>query len=717
MGGMAESFDDLLNSLLLDTKVTSAVSSQKISLLDEIRALKENTDAADPAFDALSERLRLAAAGMEARLLNDPVGWRTDVDYRIDYRQQLNEAQLKAVCFTEKPLLIIAGAGTGKTRTLIYKVAYLMERGMDPHRILLLTFTRKAANEMLERVQLLLGKDAVSAFLGGTFHAFANYVLRKYHHLLAIRPNFSILDTEDSADIISLLKTELNLGPKKGGKHFPKSALIQDVLSKARNLEMTVEETVLQYYPEQEKHLPALLLLDRAFSAYKQRSALFDYDDLLLHLRNALRDNVTFRKHLQKQFDYMLVDEYQDTNSVQGDVVAFLGDGISGLTVVGDDAQSIYAFRGANIENILRFSEVFPSSAVVKLEQNYRSDQSVLNFTNDIVRSARFGFHKELFSLQEGGDLPEVMRFPDATEEAIYIVDRIVQGRESGLEYKDFAVLTRAAWQSNFIQTELMKRDVPFVVVGGIKFSERRHVKDMIAFLRIYLNPLDAVAWHRILKLTDGIGSVRAREIIQRIHTNRGDIATADFSGIRGIVQVEALFQLFTSLTTLEQNGPALLIEKIYGYYLPVLKLLEDDYEQRKIDLNIFMQIAEQYQEVEKFITDFTLEPPSNRYQDGTVELNEPEEKPVVISTIHSAKGLEWHSVFIPFALDGLLPSARSMGSALELEEERRLFYVAASRAKKQLAISMPAYVSSWDAIFTKPCRFLAAIGEKNFSA
>ena len=309
---------------------------------------------------------------------------------------------------------------------------------------------------------------------------------------------------------------------------------------------------------------------------------------------------------------------------------------------------------------------------------------------------------------------PVVKKFPDGPCEAEFIVDRIVELRENNLDYSDFAILTRASWQSSYVQTELMKRQIPYVVVGGIKFSERRHVKDLIAFLKITMNPLDAVAWHRILQLVEGIGRVKASEIVSAIHAAAGKI---DFSGFRqrkyfdNLISLEKLFEEITG----QKFSPVQMIDKIYVYYKPILKQIEDDYEVRLKDLEVFRVIAGKYTDLEKFLSDFTLEPPSNRYQDENTPVLNEDEKPVVVSTIHSAKGLEWHTVFIPHALDGLLPSVRSMQTIQEVEEERRLFYVASTRAKENLYITMPAYHSGWDSVFTRPSRFLAEIDRSRY--
>lgn len=704
-------FDNLLDGLLLNTNITT-YSNKGYSSLESLLAeeIVDKDDFNDELSNHLKE-LKVITESIENRLVDIHQPFDAG-KFKINYAQELNSQQLAAVCMLKHPLLVIAGAGSGKTRVITYKVSYLIEQGYEPNQLLLLTFTRKAANEMLSRVQQLLRSKSITGVLGGTFHAFANFALRKYHALTGLSANFTIVDGEDVADIISLLKAELNLTPKKGGKHFPKSATIQTILSKSKNLELGIGDTILEYFPDNERHIEDIEKINKVLIAYKRRSNLMDYDDLIDMLRNKLRENDVFRKTLQKQIAYTLVDEYQDTNTIQREIVELITADSGKVTVVGDDAQSIYSFRGANFENILRFPQSFPDCKVVKIEENYRSNQPILDFTNDIALNARVGFKKKLFSRIKNGKKPLVKRFTDTQTEAEFIVDTIMAMKENDLEYKDFAVLTRASWQSNFVQAELMKRNIPFVVVGGIKFSERRHVKDMVSFLKILMNPMDAVAWHRILKLLEGIGDVRAKEIITIIHQQAGNINPKNFESKKHIDSLKPLMTLLNELQGVET--PAMVIPRIYEFYKPILQQIEDDFQARKIDLEIFAEIASKYEDLEKFLTDFTLEPPANRYQDKSVPFNEGDEKPLTISTIHSAKGLEWYAVFIPFVLDGIIPSVRSSGSLQELEEERRLFYVACTRAKEHLFLTMPAYVASWGTVFTKPTRFLNEIA-KNY--
>ncbi len=660
------------------------------------------------------KEIRKITDNIPARLLPEPE-FRQQKKYRVDYAGDLNPQQLAAVLAVQVPLLVIAGAGSGKTRVITYKVSWMIENGVNPAQILLLTFTRKAAHEMLERVEKLLGDKSISSnVLGGTFHGFSNTVLRQYSNLTGIPSNFTIIDDKDAEDIVDLLKNEMKLARQKKERPFPKKELVQEIISKSRNHELSIADTLVRYFDGYVCFLPELEILNRAYEAYKKASILMDYDDLLSVLRDKLRDHEVFRNKLRERIQYVLVDEYQDVNNIQREIVELLCMGRSNITVVGDDAQSIYSFRGANFENILRFPSFFPDCRIVKIEQNYRSGQGILDFANDVIGNARIGFKKRLFSTIPSHNKPVVRRFADGPEEAEFIVDKLLEIRGNDLDFADFAVLTRASWQSNYVQAGLMKRQIPFVVVGGIKFSERRHVKDIMAFLRITLNPLDAVAWHRILQLNEGIGKVRASEIVAHVHALAGRIDFESFRGKKHFSELTHVEILFNELNK-EGLNPAGMLDIIYSYYIPRLKQIEDDYEVRIRDLETFRIISAKYSDLQKFLADFTLEPPSNRYQQQNTPLVNVDEKPVVVSTIHSAKGLEWHTVFMPHVLDGLLPSVRSMETLQELEEERRLFYVASSRAKENLFLTMPAYLSSWDAVFNRPSRFLAEVDKGKY--
>ena len=633
--------------------------------------------------------------------------------FKIDYKKSLNEMQYIAATTIEGPLLIIAGAGSGKTMTIVYRVAFLLENEIPPQKILLLTFTRKAANEMLTRTTSLLNDIRCQEVMGGTFHSFANYLLRKYSKSLNISPNFTIIDTVDSEDVIDLIRHELHF--EKRSRAFPRKRRIQEIISKVRNCNITIKAVIDREFRGLTEFVKDIELIKKTYSEYKKTHNLFDYDDLMEFLRDSLKTNLHFRENVQEAFQYIMVDEFQDTNTIQKEIVDLIAEKYRNVMVVGDDSQSIYSFRGANFENILRFPETYPDCKFVKIEQNYRSNQDILSFTNSVIDNAKIGYKKRLFSTKIASGKPIVKKFYNQEYEAEYIVSKILEIRERDIPLNQIAVLYRDSYHSNFIQAELLKRNIPYVVYGGIRFIERRHVKDIIAYLRIILNPLDPVSWNRILKLIPGIGDITASKIVLHIHKLDGKIDFSDFANHKYSGDIERLGRILSQSSKQEVAIP-IKIEILKDYYSPILKSIESDYEIRLMDIDVLCNLACKYDDLEKFLSDFALDPPSNRYRDQTNPLiNETEDKPLILSTVHSAKGLEWNSVFIPHLLDGLFPSIRAIGDIEEIEEERRLFYVACTRAKKQLYLTMPSYIASWDAFFTLPSRFLVEVEKEKY--
>ncbi len=676
---------------------------------DLATAIQNTSDKLDitPEENIRIKELQTLSAQVEDKVMSDVC----DIDQDglvIDYQSDLNPRQLSAIVNTEGPLLVIAGAGSGKTRVITYKVAYLIERGVPAHQILLMTFTRKAAKEMLDRVDQLLQGNYKTNVQGGTFHAYANKTLRKYGSLASIPPNFSIIDLKDAEDIIDLVKTENDIKSHIEGRQFPKKSKVRSIISTAKSHEISIEESVRTYYENCIDFIPAIDTISRGVEEYKTEAHLLDYDDLLLEFRNALKMSPKFKEAVQKSFGYILVDEFQDTNSVQSDIVDLLADQTKNVTVVGDDTQSIYAFRGANFENILRFPQTHKDCKVVKLEENYRSQQGILDFTNDIVDSTLFGFKKKLFSPRKNIGKPMVCRLSNDSNEAAYVVNKIEEGLDNGLSYADFAILTRAICHSNTIQFELTRRGIPFIVVGGIKFSERRHIKDAMAFLKIVLNPLDAISWHRILRLIEGVGKVRASEIVEVIQSQGGKFDASNFKNRKYYDELATLHNLILESRTPDSSPYGVLKESMEFYmeYIPD----EEDVESRMEDIRLLKELASEYDDLETFVSDFSLDPPSSKYQDGANPVLNEQTEVVTISTIHSSKGLEWHTVFVVRCIDGMLPSYRSLDSVSEVEEERRLFYVACSRAKNRLFITLPHSVTTFTAWFQDPSRFLKPI-------
>ncbi len=633
--------------------------------------------------------------------------------YKLDYRMALNREQFAAATTTSGPLLVIAGAGSGKTRVIVYRVSYLLENGTAPNQILLLTFTRKAAFEMKNRVQILLKDKNAGNITGGTFHSFASHVLKYYTNLLSLPANFTIIDTADAEDTVDFIRTQLRY--HESAKAFPKKKRIFDIISSARNRNLSIPEIIEKDYSGLEKYARDIELLYQGYIRYKQISHLLDFDDLMEVLCDRLRDNKPFRQKLQQKYKYIMVDEFQDTNVVQKEIVDLLAEAHQNIMVVGDDSQSIYAFRGANYENILRFPETYPDCQVIKIEQNYRSTLPILNFSNDLIYHARIGYRKKLFTDKEGGGLPVVLKFMDQQAEAGFIVEKVLQLREKNVPLDQIAVLNRADWHNRYIQTELTKREIPYVVVGGFRFHERAHVKDMLAYLKIGVNPYDAIAWNRVLKLLPGIGKTTAGKIVQHVTRNGGVIDFSPFLSKAFRVNLEKLRDILLEADD-ETFSIAERLEKIKVYYATVLEARDPEFKSRLKDIEILVEMSGKYTKLDNFLADFALDPPATSMAGSFTPLvDESEEKPLVISTIHSAKGLEWHSVFIPHALDGMLPSNRAI-TVEDMEEERRLFYVACSRAREQLFITYPAHVASYNAYFTYPSRFLVEIGKDRYS-
>jgi DNA helicase II / ATP-dependent DNA helicase PcrA len=634
--------------------------------------------------------------------------------FKIDYCKALNQSQLAAVAITEKPVLVIAGAGTGKTRVIVHRVCYLIEKGIDPRSILLLTFTRKASREMLERVETLLHDKRGGNITGGTFHSFAAFILRKYSKILNLPQNFTIVDPSESQDIIDLLRSEFKFNTK--GKKFPEKKRIYDIISYARNNNTNIRSIVLEQYSGLIEYIPDIELLFDGYTRFKPRYRILDFDDLMEVFRDSLRDNIRFRHNLQSQYMYVMVDEFQDTNLLQKQIIDLISEKYKKIMVVGDDAQSIYTFRGANYENILRFPETYPDCAVIKIEENYRSNQKILDFTNAIVDNSKIGFKKKLFTKNFRQTIPIIKRVFGEHEEAEFIADIIMELTEQNIPLNEIAILNRADWHNHYIQLEMSKRGIPYVVVGGFRFNERFHVKDVISYLRIIYNPADAVAWHRVLKYISGVGKITAGDIINDILNNSDPFSFEIFKLRKFYSELVVLAKMLKKASEPEFN-PSQKIDIIIEYYSPILKERDADFLNKLQDISVLIDISRKYKALDKFLSDFALDPPSKRVADQShplIDENEEQGK-VTISTIHSAKGLEWYCVFVPHALEGLIPSNRAINIE-EVEEERRIFYVACSRAKEQLYITFPRNVYSRDAFFHLPSRFLLEIDNEKYA-
>jgi DNA helicase II / ATP-dependent DNA helicase PcrA len=622
---------------------------------------------------------------------------RAEIDesaFRIRYAEVLNAQQLAAVTHREGPLLVVAGAGSGKTRTLIYRVARLIESGVPPGAILLLTFTRRAAQEMLRRIEQLIG-DRGGQVAGGTFHSFANQILRQMGGVIGLKPNFTILDRGDIEDVINLLRAQLDLGSKD--RRFPKKGTIAEAISMARNKNRALLAELENDFPHLLEHAEAIVTIADKYDAYKRERGLLDYDDLLFRLSELLGSDDAVRRRISAAYRYLMIDEYQDTNLIQAELVRLLATAHQNVMAVGDDAQSIYAFRGANFRNIMDFPAIFPGARVIKLEENYRSLQGILDVANEVISRASEKYTKALFTQRQGELRPTLVRAADEHMQSRFVAQRILELREDGVALNEIAVLFRSSFHSFDLELELQRRDIPFVKRGGFKFIETAHVKDVLAHLRVIANPTDAVSWMRALVLIEGVGSRRAQRLVEAIIAEPAPeealTRSAAALGGRGPAAVQGCARLAKLLAAVRtSNGrPSAQLAEVVDYYLPIMRVAyPDDYPKRERDIEHFQNLAERYRSLETMLADMALEPPSDSI--GDVLAVDPEEGYITLSTIHSAKGLEWRVVFLIWAADGRFPGPMSVRPD-ELEEERRLMYVASTRARDEFYISYPIYM------------------------
>ncbi len=621
-----------------------------------------------------------------------------------DYAQELNPQQLAAVEVVDGPALVIAGAGSGKTRVLVYRVARLIDMGVDPASILLLTFTRKAAQEMLGRVGLLIGPQS-DRVMGGTFHSVANVLLRRYGRTIGLEPGFTILDRGDSEDLVNLVRAQTGL--TETGKRFPRKKTIADLFSKCANTMQPLEDVLLTEYSHFGEYLGELTKLQKAYESTKRQRQLVDYDDLLTRLRELLTVDEQARQTISAIYRYMLVDEYQDTNRLQADVVRKLAATHENVMVVGDDSQSIYSFRGASFRNIMEFPALFPGTRMFKLEENYRSTQSILALANDILKGATEKYSKTLFTQKGQGERPALVEVIGENSQSRFVAQKILELREEGVPLDEMAVLFRSSFHAFDLEIELTKRDVPFVKRGGFKFLETAHVKDLLAHLRIVHNPLDTVSWNRSLLLVDGVGQKRSRDLLTQLVGSEAPYEVLRQGGGRSALGLRNLAAALESVGNVEDGSPADQVNRLLEYYYPILKEQYDDYPKRIRDLEHLMVMAERYGALEEFLADVTLEPP-NESVTG-IEAQDRDDERLVLSTIHSAKGLEWRCVFVIWLVDGRFPSSYSFLTEEELEEERRLLYVAVTRAKQFLYLTFPVqvYDKITGSVLSKPSRFL----------
>jgi DNA helicase-2/ATP-dependent DNA helicase PcrA len=667
--------------------------------------------------------------------------------YKVRYDEELNQEQLEVVMAGEGPMLVIAGAGSGKTRTLTYRVSRLIEDGLDPSEILIVTFTNKASREMLSRVEQLVTIDTRRIW-GGTFHSIGNRLLRRHAEAIGYRPNFAILDDEDSKEMMESAIS--SLGIKTLEKRFPKGDVLLDIYSFLINTRTPLELHLEQNYPHFMMYGDEIVNVFRRYKERKRDANSMDFDDLLVFWKVLLDDHPDVAESLKRRFRAILVDEYQDTNKLQADIIDSMASVRRNLMVVGDDAQSIYSFRGASFENILTFPLRFPESKIYKLETNYRSTRQILQLANASIAANRFQFRKELQAVRGDGPDPAVVGVDDVFEQASFVAQRILELRDEGEHLGDIAVLYRSHYQSLELQMELSRRLIPYEIRSGVRFFEQAHIKDVLAYLKIVTNPRDELSWKRMLKLYPKIGEKTAAEVWGRISQSPNPLDAflrgleASGRGVTGSLKsVRDVLGLISSDSM--QRNPSetirLIVERGYADYA---RAKFANSQARLDDLEQLSQYALRYEDVNTFLSEVAL---ANPIAGEDVAVVGPEDEKIVLTSVHQAKGLEWRIVFVIWLADGRFPSQRAlrvpggiiriapnrMHEALPLlegatqdapvvdeegtrelvipgeEEERRLFYVAVTRAKQELYLVFP--VMSRDRsgmdILMEPSRFV----------
>ena len=639
----------------------------------------------------------------------------------IDYAAELNGQQLAAVTAQPGPQLIIAGAGSGKTRTLTYRVAYLLENGIDPRNILLLTFTNKAARQMLDRVANLLPIDA-SGLWGGTFHSVGNRMLRRHGSALGYNSGFTIMDREDQKDLINTVVASAGIDPKE--IRFPKGDVLAEIFSFVVNTETALEELLAEKFPY---FLPLLEKITDVHGRYEKKKKAtnsVDFDDLLEKTLSMLQKHENIASFYRRQFQFILVDEYQDTNKIQADFIDLLAREHRNVMVVGDDAQSIYSWRGANFQNILEFPKRYPDAKVFKIEMNYRSVPEILEVANAAIAANVDQFQKNLQPTRESAAAkPAVVALNDGSEQAQFIAQRILELRDEDVDLNEIAVLYRAHYHALELQLELSRRGIPYQITSGVRFFEQAHIKDVISFIRFVANPRDEVAFKRMVKLLPGIGNRSAENLWNawdKSLNERGEITSFSERLLAMSVNAKSKKHWTQLAHTLDEIAPGgqpnppsemitSVVEAIYDDYA---KVNFTNYELRREDLNQLAAFARQFKDVNEFLSQLALI--SN--VDAEAAPNQTADKEAVnLSTVHQAKGLEFHTVFVIWLTDGMFPSSRSIDTREALEEERRLFYVAITRAKDELYLTYPhmRLTGGYGDVFQRPSRFLREIPNK----
>ena len=637
--------------------------------------------------------------------------------YRVDYDRELNDEQREVVLAGGGPILVIAGAGSGKTRTLVYRVSRLIESGHDPSRLLLLTFTNKAAREMLRRVETLLAVDT-RRLAGGTFHSVGNRLLRRFGARLGLTANFTILDPEDARELMEAATSDRKIPTLE--RRFPKGDVLQDLYSYTINTGRSFTEVLAEHAPHFSELETEIVSVFQRYRERKRQGNAVDYDDLLLLWKKLLDEVPAAATELRSSFDHVLVDEYQDTNRLQGEIVDGMAKLKKNVTVVGDDAQAIYSFRGASFENILGFPQRYPDVQTFRLTRNYRSTPEILALANASIAHNEKQFPKELAASREAGALPAVVALPDIPDQARFVGQRLLEWHDEGEKLSDLAVLYRAHYQALELQIELTRRGIPYEIRSGTRFFEQRHVKDVLAFLRIVVNPKDELSWKRALKLFPRVGERSAAAVWEAIGARPDPLEafrSLDAKSVDlGRGSETALRPFRALLSQLDSPGlrstPAeairTVVEDVYKDYA---RAKFPNGNARLDDLEQFAQFAQTYDSLPAFLEDVTL---FNELSGEDVVAGEPDDDRVVLSSIHQAKGLEWSRVIVMGLSEGRFPNYRSIATDEGLEEERRLFYVAVTRAKNELALVYPMLARDRYGVdvILEPSRFVAELPE-----
>lgn len=624
----------------------------------------------------------------------------------IDFSSELNQEQLAVVYTGDGPCLVLAGAGSGKTRVITYRVAYLLANGVSPENILLVTFTNKAADEMTNRVQKLTGSDKKLPW-SGTFHHIAYKILRIYAPLLGYKANFTVLDSDDSESLIKLCAKQY----KSEGIKFPSAGVLLSIISYARNSEKSVEDVIESRYSQWFPFAGIIKNIAGEYYKKKKEANAMDFDDLLTNFLLLLHQDNVLQKY-GGQFQYVLVDEYQDTNKIQASIIKKLASVHKNILVVGDDAQSIYSFRAADIQNILRFEKEYPNAKIFKLETNYRSSQEILDLANGVIENNLRQYKKTLKTLSKSGVKPSLHPHMDQTAEAEFVVQKISEDIDAGVPENQIAVLFRAAHHSQMLEMELVKAGIPYDYRGGLRFFERAHVKDVLAYLRVINNLADTAAWMRILMKEEGIGPSGAAKIIDYIKRieNVDEVKSAGINilGERAKQGWFNFIRIWEALLQVEQNPTALIDAIIMSPYKDYLESEFIDSRDRLEDIEQLKVFAGKYESLEEFLAESSLQESFNKNSLGKYSGKQNDK--VVLSTIHQAKGLEWGSVFIINLAGGSFPNDRALREDNGMEEERRLFYVAITRAKKNLFLTYPMASGGWGDSMAGPSLFLSEI-------